>query len=204
MRGDIKTINCPQCGYPLSPKFKYTKLIKCPSCKSDIFLDDEAARVAGKSSVIAQIPSLLEIYRDFEYDGARYTPVGRIRYRSGRFVWDEWWIVNEYGNGSWLSIDDGEYVLEEEIEFRMDIPDPAGLKNTETINGWLITETGEAVCEGFEGELPEEISIGEKHRYIHLEKDNGSIMTAEFFDGGKKLYSGRWLDPYRIRKALHK
>jgi len=200
----IKPVNCPQCGYPLSLKFKYTKLIKCLSCKSDIFLDDETVRLAGKSSVIADIPSLLILYKSFGYAGSFYTPIGRIRYRSGRFVWDEWWIIDENNDGLWLSIDDGEYVLGKEIKFDLDITNPKTVKTSDNIKGWTVTETGEGICEGFEGELPEIITIGEAHHYIHLEKDNGAIMTAEFFGNEKKLYSGKWLDPYQIRRALEK
>jgi len=46
-----KHMNCPQCGAALALYFKHTKLIQCESCKSSIFLENDAVQSAGDSAV---------------------------------------------------------------------------------------------------------------------------------------------------------
>ena len=197
-----RDINCPQCGDKLPLHFTYTKLAQCYSCGSHIFLDDEGARLAGKQSVLSLEPSLIVLNQDFAYEHKVYTPVGHIRYKFKRYIWDEWWIVDRNGNGYWLSVDDGDYVLEKEISFNLPIYSNKEIKLDQEIKGWSVTEIGEGECLGYEGELPEILEIGEKHHYAQLSKSHGEMMTVEFFGKTKKLYSGKWLDAYGIRKAL--
>ncbi len=75
-----KTINCPQCGYPLPIYFKWTKLVQCPACKSSIFLEDESIKVIGKSSTLSPEPSLLAIGEPIIIENKGFLPLGKIRY----------------------------------------------------------------------------------------------------------------------------
>jgi len=197
-----REINCPQCGSTLPLHFTYTKLAQCPSCGSHIFLDDAGARLAGEQSVLSQEPSLISLNESFSYAHKVYTPRGHVRYKFKRFIWDEWWLSDRNGNGYWLSVDDGDYILEKEIPFDLPIYSFKKIKLNQEIQSWSVTELGEGECLGYEGELPEFLEIGEKHQYAHLSKTDGEMMTIEFFGKTKKLYSGKWLDAYDIRKAL--
>jgi DNA-directed RNA polymerase subunit RPC12/RpoP len=196
-----RQVNCPQCGDLLPLHFSYSKLAQCPSCGVHIFLEDEGARLAGEQSVLSLEPSLISLHQAFEYNKQTFTPIGHIRFGVGRNIWDEWWCVDR-GKGYWLSVDEGDYILESEIEFSLPLYSYKEITLNQEIKGWRVTELDEGVCLGYEGELPEIIEVGEKHHYAHLSKSHGEMMTVEFFGKTKKLYSGKWLDPYAIRKAL--
>ena len=197
-----REINCPQCGDVLPLHFSYSKLAQCNSCGAHIFLEDDGARLAGEQSVLSKEPSLISLNKAFTYNGKTYTPVGHARFKVGRYIWDEWWSVSQGGNGYWLSVDDGDYILEKELDFTLPIYSYKEIRLQQEIKGWIVTELGEGECIGFEGELPEILEVGQKHYYAHLSKSHGEMISVEFFSKTKKLYSGKWLDPYEIREAL--
>jgi len=198
----VGQINCPQCGDRLPLHFRHSKLAQCPSCGAHIFLEDESVRLAGEQSVLSEEPSLIVLHRVFDFDGRTYTPIGRVRYSYGRSFWEEWWIVDTNANGYWLSVDDGDYVLEKEVKFNLPILEFNRLRLHAQVGGWRVTELGSGSCIGFEGELPEIVEVGEEHQYAHLSKEDGSMITVEFFGKEKRLYRGTWLDPYEITEAL--
>jgi len=193
-----KQLKCPSCGYPLPIYFKYSKLIRCPSCGSDIFLEDEAVKVMGKSSVLSDEPSLIKLHKVVEIEGREYIAVGHLRFTTGPYFWDEWWMMSD-GEGYWISVDDGDYILEREIKYSLSTTNPEDFKLGREFGEWIVTEIGEGICEGFEGELPEIIKPGDKYLYAHLSRSDGEMMTVEFLSSGARLYRGEWLDPYEIR-----
>ena len=198
----VRRINCPQCGDLLPLHFRHSKLAQCASCGAHVFLEDDAARLAGKQSVLSEEPSLIIMHQPFTYERRTFTPVGRVRYSYGRSFWEEWYVIDSNSNGYWLSVDDGDYILEKEVKFSLALYAYKDLHLHQKIKEWRVTELGEGTCLGYEGELPEVLEIGETHHYAHLSKANGDMITVEFFGKTKKLYQGSWLDPYEIRKAL--
>lgn len=198
------SINCPQCGDEQELAFKHTKLTVCPSCGSTLFIEDEHVRLAGKQSVIADYPSLIQLNHNFKYQQDSYLPVGHIRYNYRLGYWDEWWVVNNSGQGKWLSVDEGDFVLEKPISIQSGIPNLAllSLNQEYTIlnQAWIVTELDRATCVGFRGELPEIINVGESYDFAHLSGMNGELLTLEFpEDQAVRSYIGKWLDPYLIK-----
>ena len=193
-----KRFNCPSCGYPLPVYFKYSKLVKCPSCGSNVFLEDDAVKLMGESSILSKEPSLLSLHTPIEVEGVEYTPIGHIRYKTGIYAWDEWWCISGKG-GYWISVDDGDYILEKEIEYSLPTKNPDDFTLGREFGEWMVTEVGEGECEGFEGEIPDLILPGKKYRYAHLSKSDGSMMTVEFDEEGAYLFIGKWIDPYEIK-----
>jgi len=195
-----KTINCPQCGAALPLYFAHAKLAQCESCKSSIFLDDEAARLAGYSSVLAPEPSLITLNSPFSYAGRSYFPMGMIRYSYGRGFWEEWWIKDSSDAEYWLSIDEGDMVLEKLVDNE---DDPALFKSPyigqKVGSKWIVTEIGIGKCEGFIGSLPKEITIGQQHRYLHLSGYHAQLKTVEIDPSGMQTYVGKWISPFDIK-----
>jgi len=191
--------NCPQCGDVLARHFKYSKLIKCQSCGSSIFLEDDVVKLIGERSVLSEEPSLIEINSPFLYEGREYLPLGKIRFDYGRGFWEEWFLKDEDNQEFWLSIDEGDFVLEQKIVMKLPFNSMREFKLGKKYNYYLITEKGEGVCVGFEGELPELISIGEKHQYVHLSEGYNKLITVEFSEGSKEVFKGNWIDPLSIK-----
>jgi len=191
--------NCPQCGDALARHFKYSKLIKCQSCGSSIFLEDDSVKLIGERSVLSEEPSLIQMHTSFSYGGRDYLPLGKIRYSYGRGFWEEWFIQGEQNQEFWLSIDEGDFVLEERAIINLPFTTFGQVKLGKKYNNYLVTEKGEGVCVGFEGELPKSITIGERHQYIHLSLGYNSLITVEFSNNHIETFKGEWIDPLYIK-----
>lgn len=194
----LKTYNCPQCGDKLNIYFQYTKLVKCPSCSSSIFLEDESVKLIGQSAVLSPEPSLIQLQSIFKLQGKTFTALGKIRYSYGRGFWEEWFLKDTQNREFWLSIDEGDFVLEEKNKRALPFKDFSNFKVGSRHGKYLVTEKGEGVCMGFEGELPEEIKLNEKHQYIHLSEGGGNLVTLEFSETSKQTFKGKWIDPLEI------
>lgn len=195
-----KTINCPQCGAPLPLYIAHAKLAQCGSCGSSIFIEDEAARLAGYSSVLAPEPSLITLNQSFGYAGKMYFPLGKIRYSYGRGFWEEWWIKDSLEHEYWLSVDEGDMVLERLVENSDAIElfkEPYIGQKIDT--EWIITEIGTGTCEGFSGTLPWNIRVGESYRYFHLSGYHAQLKTIEIDASGMRTYQGKWISPFDIK-----
>jgi len=169
------------------------------SCKSSIFLENEATRLAGDASVLAPEISIISMNIPFGYEKKRYLPLGKIRYSYGRGFWEEWWLKDSKGEEFWLSIDEGDLVLEKSVNRRYphDIFDTLSVGMV--LDDGLVTEIGIAKCEGFEGALPKIIQIGATYEYAHLSGKDASLVTLE--KGLEKIeaYAGKWISPFDIK-----
>ncbi|MDM8547386.1 DUF4178 domain-containing protein [Candidatus Venteria ishoeyi] len=114
MENQFPTYNCPSCGGPLALHFRYTKLMTCPHCGSGLFLDDKVVQLRGIQSVMADYPSLLQLYQNFTYRDWKFTPVGHVRFEYAHGYWDEWWVIssNSGEEGKWVSVDEGDIAIE--------------------------------------------------------------------------------------------
>lgn len=196
-----KTINCPQCGYPLPIYFKWTKLVQCPACKSSIFLEDESIKLIGKSSTLSPEPSLLAIGEPIIIENKSFLPLGKIRYSYGRGFWEEWFLKGESNREFWLSIDEGDFALERPLNIPLPFKDFRELRVGREYGKYIVTEKNRAECVGFEGELPREVKIGEVYEYAHLSKGGASLVTVEYQDGNLRIFVGEWIDPFKIKRV---
>ena len=64
---------------------------------------------------------------------------------------------------------------------------------------YIVTEKGTGTCVGFEGELPENIKIGESHIYLHLSEGRGKLLTLESRGTKTQTFTGQWIDPLSIK-----
>ena len=191
-------INCPQCGSALALNFRHSKLRACEHCGSTIFLEDDAVEFAGKQSVLSKEASLVQLQQPFRYKKQSYLPVGHVRYQYEDGFWDEWWVINNAGEGLWVTVDEGDFAFERQVT----TPENISFNHFQLgdeMRGWIVTERGHAVCDGFEGELPELVYQGERFDYVHLSKPGGQLFSLEFFEKKTKAFEGNWADPFEIQ-----
>ena len=199
------TINCPQCGNELPITFRYTKLTVCPYCNSTLFLEDDAVRLAGEQSVLTDMPSLLQLGGSFQYRTTAFTPIGLIRYSHTVGYWEEWWVTDNTGRSFWVSVDEGDFSFEKPIDIQQknEIPALADLAPGKHISlwdsNWQVTEIGSGKCEGYKGELPKIIHIGDEVPFAHLSATNGQLITLEYLEDQIDVFRGEWIDPFEIK-----
>ncbi len=204
MNSPSRSFSCPNCGAELSVRLRSTKLVACDYCDSNIFLEDEAVRLAGKQGIMADYPSLLALHQSFSYRGWDFMPIGVARFDYGQGFWDEWWVMGGDGEGRWISVDEGDFALEEPFELEK-TPSAFDLVPGRwiTIDGQdlHVTERGQATCIAIKGELPETLCFGDQYTYLHLSGVGGVLYTLEINRGRAACHRGRWIDPFGI-KAL--
>lgn len=196
-----RTFACPNCGAELEVRLASTRLVACGYCDSNVFLEDDAVRLAGKRGVMADYPSLIQMRGNYRYRGWQFMAVGRARFDYGQGFWDEWWVMGGDGEGRWLSVDEGDFALEETVEIGR-TPSPFELAPGKTIRirdeDLLVTEQGRATCTGVQGELPEALEVGDSYNYFHLSGVGGRLYTLEIDCGRAAYHQGHWLDPFEI------
>ena len=192
---------CPNCGAELEARLQTTKLIACAYCDSNVFLEDDAVKLAGKQGVMADYPSLVQMHGNYRYRNWQFMAVGRARFDYGQGFWDEWWVMGGEGEGRWLSVDEGDFALEEPIEIEKT---PSAFElvpgRSVTIAGesLVVTEQGRATCIGVQGELPEALSVGDSYTYFHLSGVGGRLYTLEIDRGRAACHRGEWMSPFEI------
>ncbi|MGI9499433.1 MAG: DUF4178 domain-containing protein [Geminicoccaceae bacterium] len=181
-----------------------TKLVACAYCDSNVFLEDDAVRLAGKQGVMADYPSLIQMRGNYRYRGWQFMAVGRARFDYGQGFWDEWWVMGGDGEGRWLSVDEGDFALEETVEIEK-TPSAFELVPGKKIRigdeDLYVTEQGRALCIGVEGELPEALKVGDSYTYFHLSGKGGRLYTLEIERGRAAFHRGHWLDPFEIEAS---
>lgn len=199
-------LSCPQCGTAQAPRFRAAKMVTCPSCGTTLFLEDEAVRLAGDQGVLHELPAPIHLGQEFRHGPIRLTPLGFLRYDYGPgtwpATWDEYWCIDPKGEGIWLSVDEGEMVLQAPI------PDLHAPKTSPNLRlghlisfqglDWAVQEWGEAKLIGWRGELPFAARLGERHRYLNCARGE-RLLSAELHEDGARWFLGQWLDPYDIR-----
>ena len=197
--------NCPSCGAELQRKLAHTKLVTCDYCDSTVMLEDEAVRLAGKSGVMAEYPSILRMHKTFTWRGRSLTPQGHARFKYAHGFWDEWWAM-EGGDGVWISIDEGDIAIEEPLDAQgLDIGRWADLRIGAALSlaggRFVVSELGSAEVEAVRGELPELLTVGQRFDYAHLSGSEARLITLEREDGEITATEGLWVDPFEIETA---
>lgn len=164
-------------------------------------MNDKSAIAIGEFSNLSPEPSLLKLYEPFTLHKKSYLPLGKIRYAYGRGFWEEWFLKGENDKEYWLSIDEGDFVLEHKMKMTLPFKSPHVVKVGRYYGSYLATEKGKGTCVGFEGELPLRIHIGKVHYYLHLSKGGGNLVTVEFTDKIDETFIGKWIDPLDIKKV---
>jgi hypothetical protein len=198
------SLNCPSCGGAVPNNLRYAKLVVCPTCQTSLFLEDDAVKSAGERSQLAMEPSLFAVGVPFSWRGDTYVPHGRVRFSFGEQdgYWDEWWVASNTGEAWWMSVDEGDIAFEQPLELNGAAPPFERLQRGGTIkvgeDTLTVTEKDTGSCLGVEGSIPEVISFGEKHNYVHLSGPKGVLLTIEYADGEAEVFKGRWIDPFEI------
>ena len=198
-----KTINCPQCGDLIDVHFKWTRLIVCNSCKSTLFLNPKGNILRlGDFSELSPEPSLVKLHEAIKIDNQVYLPLGKIRYSYGRGFWEEWFLKGAKNREFWLSIDEGDFVLQQRIKMSLPFKNPREVVVGKEYSRYIATEKGWGKCVGFEGELPERIKLDAVHYYIHLSRGEGKLLTVEYENEQvTESYTGQWIVPFSIEKV---
>ncbi|MGR9043941.1 MAG: DUF4178 domain-containing protein [Gammaproteobacteria bacterium] len=182
-------------------------MIVCDGCGCSLLLEDDVVRYIGKRSVLTDYPSIFRLGGHYRYRHLAFTVQGRIQFDYGDGYWDEWWAISDSGEGKWISTDEGDIAIEAPITVTGSLPDYEAVRIGDHVSigrqSLLVTEKNSCVCNGLEGQLPEVIFTGDRHRYLHCSGPGGLLITLEYVEDGIHLYKGLWVDPFDIKVLSH-
>jgi hypothetical protein len=190
--------NCPSCGAPLSIKNRFVKLINCEFCDHVILIHDKGLDPTGRTSQLAEFPSILYVDATGKLNGKPFQVVGRIRYQSETAYWDEWFLTFEGGEQpGWLVEDEGNFTFFNKKTLTGSAPpfESVSVGSTVSIAGQqvFISEKGVARIAGGEGQLAFRILPGEQIKY--LDGSSGQdLISVEYAENEIEFLVGQAID----------
>jgi hypothetical protein len=193
----MNSIDCPKCGATNQLLNPAVVSVVCPYCDNILIIDKAGIRLTGKQSRLSEGFSRLFRNATGQMFNRNFIVLGRVRYDFGRGFWDEWYIQWEDGSTAWVTEDNHQFSLQEEVQNEgLNIPSTLGERFS--VNGvdFQVVEIGEAICKGIEGSLPKDILPDETYIYIDGTSLDGTMSVGLEFDEGNeppRIYLGRWI-----------
>ncbi|MCM2563239.1 DUF4178 domain-containing protein [Lutimaribacter sp. EGI FJ00015] len=198
----MPAMTCPNCGASVPPQIAQITMVTCGSCDTTLYLQDDRLLTAGQSGEMHDAPALIHLGETVTLGHARITALGHARFSYGRGWWDEFWCIDARDRGCWLSIDEGDLVLQYPLPAddwpRVERDPPVGLRFKYRGYDARVIETDRAECIGLRGSFGERLSVGDTYSFVNVQTDDGDLLSGEFWAGGESWFLGSWFDPFDI------
>lgn len=193
----MQQVSCPTCGAPVSFRSAASVMVVCAYCKSTLIKDADSVRSIGKMSEVLEDYSPIQINTSGAVDGRSFTIVGRIQLRYPAGFWNEWYVLDDHGDGAWLSDASGQYTFTREADpgaltsgslprfegLAPGIPLDLGKAPDGSRLVFIASDIRIAQCTGGQGELPFTVGAGYTARVADFRRGN-EFLTLDYSDGG--------------------
>ncbi|MFH1113778.1 MAG: DUF4178 domain-containing protein [Pseudomonadota bacterium] len=181
-----RQFQCPSCGAANKVTNPGILMRICDYCKTAMYWDKESALRAGNKSMDLPPSTRFKVGAKGKLGGKPFTVLGRLSYAHGKGTWDEWFIETEDGTIKWLTEDEGELFVEEQVTLTSPVPPhqemQPGMKIGLNDQVGVVEEIGEARCIGGEGQIPFKVEIGETYPYVDGAAVDGSFSFGLEYD----------------------
>ena len=180
-----RQLRCPNCGGEHTLVNPGIAMLVCHYCNTVVYWDDATALKTGNQSILPENDSRLFMHATGSLGSQTFEVVGHLRYEYGAGQWDEWYLQLGDGSEVWLSEDERELRLEQQVSLDS-VPSSPGETEVGTVvvandTTFTVRETGMATCVGGEGQLPFTLLPGEQYPYADLASlDGAQFATLEF------------------------
>src|SRR5262245_35570869 len=99
----LRNVACPSCGAPVRFRGATSVVAVCPYCKATLVRDGVNIENIGKQAELLEDHSPIRIGAEGKHRGVGFTIVGRIQYKYGAGVWNEWHVLFPGSKSAWLS-----------------------------------------------------------------------------------------------------
>jgi ribosomal protein L37AE/L43A len=191
----MNTISCPTCGAPVTFRSAASVMAVCDYCKSTLVKDADSVRNIGRMSDVLEDYSPIQMNTSGSVDGVSFTVVGRIQLRYDAGFWNEWYVLDDRGEGGWLSDASGQYVFTRAVDPatlpmqampRFEQIHPGGpLDLGQAPDGsrlvFIAGDVRSAQCTGGQGELPFTVGSGYTARVADFHR-GVEFLTLDYSD----------------------
>ncbi|MFV0359156.1 DUF4178 domain-containing protein [Tropicimonas sp.] len=193
--------NCPNCGDRLPQRFDAALMAVCDSCHSTVYRVDGRLLTAGLAGEMHEAPMLADLNSRLRIGTEWLDVAGHARFSYGPGWWDELWAVRPDGTGRWVSIDEGDVVVQDRLETPagpMPQRPALGLRLSWRGQPFTATEIDTGRCVALRGVFPERLAIDDRFGYVNLSSAGGALLSAETHAGTTDWFAGHWLDPFTL------
>jgi hypothetical protein len=192
----MKTAACPSCGAAVRFRGASSIVAVCAFCKSTLVREGAKLEDIGKQAELIEDASPLRIGADGRHKGQGFTIVGRIQYRYGAGVWNEWHVLTGGGKSAWLSDASREYTIS-----YLAAPEPVpafaelrpGMRLRLGKAEYTVTNFEQAEVVAGEGELPFRFLSGWKADVADLRGEGPAFATIDYSETPPLVYVGEKL-----------
>lgn len=175
----------------------------CDACGTTLYLKDSVFLNAGTSGDMHETPMLFELGDQIYIEGNKFETLGHARFDYGPGWWDEFYALDGNGKSAWISVDEGEVILQRYVDQDMAGVPQHAMRVGETFEvngyGYRITERDTATCIAVRGDFPEPLTVGETYKFVNARNKYADILSGEFSGRGAQWYIGRWIDPFDVK-----
>ena len=193
---DARTASCPSCGAPLRFRGATSVVAVCQFCRATLVRDGANIENIGKQAELLEDMSPIRIGADGKHKGRGFTVVGRIQYRYGAGIWNEWYVLFADMKGGWLSDASREYTMTY-LQPPQPVPPFAELKPGQQLTLAKETYTAmnmeQAEVVAGEGELPFKFTSGWKADVADLRGEGNKFATIDYSEEPPWIYTGEKL-----------
>lgn len=198
--------SCPHCGSEIILHSPLAKLVSCNHCASTLLVEPTGAKLSDIKSNIQSKLSLIKQGGRFVWKEQQFQPQGFIQLKHDEGYRKEWWVLDKHKNSYWLSEEDENFFLLQDITLNEDVPPWLTLQVNTQIQlagkTWLVTEKRTQNYYGFEGQLPYLPDQTSTLNYTYLTGENAESLVLIFEGDHIRFRQGHWLDPFEIEALL--
>lgn len=199
----MSDLNCPNCGSQCPVALKAAKVVTCPACSTTLFLRGAHIENAGEQGIMHDAPMLFGIGDNVELGSKTIQIVGHARFSYGRGFWDEFCGLPTTGETIWISVDEGDVILQNPVTGPAQPKFRPPFKPGETLEfdgtTYTVTEVEQAECVALRGQFDEELHAGETYDFVNASADGYALLSGEFWGKEAAWYTGRWHDPFGVQ-----
>lgn len=181
-------------------------MLTCESCQTTLYLQNERVLNAGSSGEMHDVPLLFGLGDRVRLGKNRLEVLGHARFSYGRGFWDEFWGIDKRGDGLWVSVDEGDVVVQYPVPENAvpDIAKSSSIGREFVYRGktFRVTERNAATCVAVRGTFDERLLVGETYDFLNLEGPDGMLLSGEFWSDGEGWFVGAWHDPFDVETGV--
>jgi hypothetical protein len=193
---DARTAACPSCGAPLRFRGATSIVAVCAFCKATLVREGASLENIGRQADLLEDESPLRIGADGRHKGVGFTVVGRIQYRYGAGLWNEWHVLMADGKSAWLSDASREYTITYLVP-PVKVPAFADLQPGQQVAigkaAFTAMNMESADVVAGEGELPFRFMSGWKAPVADLRGEGNAFATIDYSEDPPHVYVGEKL-----------
>lgn len=191
-----RTAACPSCGGPLRFRGATSIVAVCAYCRATLVREGTRLEDVGKQADLLPDASLLQLGTTGRHKGEPFTLVGRIQYRYGAGVWNEWHALFDRGKSAWLSDANGEHTIAY-LAPPAEVPAFADLRPGASVplvgDRYTVTNLEKAQVVAGEGELPFRFTAGWEAPVADLRGPGTRFATIDYSEDVPHIYVGERL-----------